>query len=179
MAKLTEQQKLFVVQCLATFRSPTEVQELLKADGIEAALNQIVRYDPTTAAGATLSDALKQAFVAARKSFIEDRESIAISHSSWRLRELQELYVSAKGKKLFKSAAALLEQAAKECGERGGGRDARDKRDPRDTGAQTPAAPQQDLSRLTDDELKTLETLAAKIAIDGGDSGREGSAESR
>src|SRR5260221_615045 len=99
MAKLTEPKKLFVVQALATFRTPTEVQKLLDEMGIKAELNQIVRYDPTTAAGATLSQTLREAFTQARKSFIEDRDGIAIAHANWRLRELLELYRDARTSK--------------------------------------------------------------------------------
>lgn len=117
MAKFTGEQQLFVVQSLATFRTPTEVKALLKLTyGVDSELNQIVHYDPNTAAGAKLAKPLREAFAKARETFINDRESLAIAHVNWRIRELEELYRQAKEKGNRGAAAKLLEQAAMDEG---------------------------------------------------------------
>ncbi len=116
MAAFTEQQKLFVVEHLGAFHSLTQVQELLqKVFGLQASLQQIQRYDPTTAAGATLRPELKALFERARNAMIEGQQDVAIAHRQWRLRELQGIF-EFYSRKAPLIALRALEQAAKEDG---------------------------------------------------------------
>lgn len=114
MAALTNQQKLFVVQRLACYFSPSEVEEMFKEEfEVEITRQQIALYNPECVAGQSLSASLRAEYQRARKAFLADRESIAIAQQNFRLRELLTLYRNAKGGVI---KAKFLEQAAKETG---------------------------------------------------------------
>lgn len=117
MATLTEPQKLLVVQRLACFYTPTEVQrELKELYALEIGLPTIMRYDPTTVQGsANLARKWQELFADIRARFIEDAGAIAISHRSFRLRKLNDMLVRV-GEKNTAEQRAILEQAAKEAG---------------------------------------------------------------
>ena len=116
MAKLSDQQKLFVVQRLACFYNAVEVQaELKQTHGVEVTLPAITYYDPTTAEGERLAPALKQLFHKTREQFITDQAAIPIAHQNYRLRRLQGIVDRGKGRN-SKTELAALEQAAKEVG---------------------------------------------------------------
>jgi hypothetical protein len=116
MPALTDQQKLFVVEHLGTYHTLSEVAERLQTVfQVTATLQQLQRYDPTTAAGVTLRADLKKLFYRARETFVSSQETIAIAHKSWRLAELQKLFERYKTKAPV-IAARMLEQAAKEAG---------------------------------------------------------------
>ena len=115
--RLKPEHKLFVVQCLAHFMTPSEVVKVVRENfGIEIARQSVEGYDPAKAAGRTLDEELKQVFYRTRKKFISDIQNVAIAHRAFRLAELSKLYhaAAAKGKDVM--AAQFLEQAAKEVG---------------------------------------------------------------
>ncbi len=125
--RFTSEHQRFVVQGLACFLAPSEIRDGLKERwGIEASLSRIVYYDPT-AAGTRLSQALRDLYDETRKRFIEETTDLAISHRTFRLRQLQSMATKLEAKAsetknpqlakdLMKTAAEMYEQAAKEMG---------------------------------------------------------------
>ena len=117
MAALNGAVKVFIVERLACFDRPTEVQKAVKqAFKVDVSLAQLMVYDPKHAAGARLSKTLKEHFEATRAAFLKDTSGIAIAHRSYRLRMLDKLAEQAADKGNAALAAQLLEQAAKEEG---------------------------------------------------------------
>lgn len=115
--KLTDEVQTFVVTSLAMFDTPMTVADAVKKDfGIEITRQAVECYDPTKKAGAKLAEKWKALFEEARKAFVEDTASIAISHKTVRLRALQRMSEKAEDMRNLPLAAALLEQAAKEMG---------------------------------------------------------------
>lgn len=117
MAKLTDAHKRFIVTALACWDTPTEVAAALKEEmGIDVPRTQVAQYDPTKVAGAKLSAKWRELFEATRKRFIKERADIAVSHQSYRLRQLGKIYDRHMARGNIVAAAAVLEQAAKEKG---------------------------------------------------------------
>ncbi len=118
MPKLDDEQKLFVVQCLAMHDTPSEVAEKVKEEfGVEIDRRHAQCYDPTKFAGRHLADKWVQTFFATRKSFLENVSSIPIANAAVRVRRLEHLFVKHAGKRGNpKLAQEVLEQAAKETG---------------------------------------------------------------
>jgi hypothetical protein len=115
--RLKPEHKLFVVQCLARFMTPSEVVEAVRENcGVEITRQSIEGYDPAKAAGRALDEELKLVFYRTRKKFISEFLNVDIAHRAFRLAELSKLYhaAAAKGKDVM--AAGFLEQAAKEVG---------------------------------------------------------------
>lgn len=123
MASLSDEHKQFIVERLAQFDSPTDVQKALKVHfSVDATLQQLSAYDPTTVAGKRLSEKLKQLFEQVRKAFIEDRSTIAITHASYRQRLRLQLLQLEKVKANPVMVLRILEAAQKdECGNYGQG----------------------------------------------------------
>lgn len=117
MAALNGAIKVFIVERLACFDTPTEVQKAVKqAFGVEVSLPQLTAYNPNLAAGQRLSQTLKDVFNATRKKFLEDTSGIAIAHKAYRLRVLDRLLEKLERQGNVAMVAQLLEQAAKEEG---------------------------------------------------------------
>lgn len=115
--KLTDEVQTFVVTSLAMFDTPSTVADAVKKDyGVEITRQAVECYDPTKKAGAKLAEKWKSLFDEARKAFIEDTATIAISHKAVRLRALQRMAEKAEDMRNLPLAAQLLEQAAKEVG---------------------------------------------------------------
>ena len=109
--------KVFIVQRLACWDTPSQVAASVKEEfGIDIPRQNIHRYDPTVKAGADLSKKLKTLFEETREAFTTDTATIGIAHKSVRLRALDRMARSAESRGTILGAAALLEQAAKECG---------------------------------------------------------------
>lgn len=119
MAALTGPQKLAIVLALACFDSPSEVQRQLKDDfELEASLQQIRYYDPTTPQGSReLAPELRETFRRTREAFLKGREGIAIGHKVVRLRRLERLFHARRVQNSPELQLKVLEQAAKEEGE--------------------------------------------------------------
>ncbi len=115
--RLKPDHKVFVVQCLARFMTPLEVEKLVREDfGVSITRQSVEAYDPTRVAGRALDETLKQVFYRTREQFIADIDGIDVSHRSFRLTQLSSLYRAAFKQGATVIAAQFLEQAAKECG---------------------------------------------------------------
>lgn len=117
MAALSSDVKLFIVQQLACFDAPSQVQEQVKqAFRLQVSLQQLSAYDPDTVAGKRMSEKLKDVFRETREGFKKNAGEIAIANQTYRLRVLNRLLVRAESSGNAAMAAQLLEQAAKEAG---------------------------------------------------------------
>lgn len=115
--ELEDEVKLYIVQQLACFYSPSEVAASVKAEyGFEVSRQRVHRYDPTKKAGADLSAELKAHFEAARAALIDGTAETGIANKMVRVRWLHDMAVAAKTRGSFVVAAQLIEQAAREMG---------------------------------------------------------------
>jgi hypothetical protein len=118
-AKLDANQQIFVVQQLAVFERPVDVQETLKQEfGVEISLPAISYYNITNPA---LPKKLKTLFNRTRKKFLDDSSKIPIANKSYRLQKLQKMFDREESKSNAlqnkKAMREILEQAAKESGD--------------------------------------------------------------
>jgi hypothetical protein len=117
MAALKEHVKLFIVQHLACFDTPSEVVELVKEEfGIVLDRGRVGAYDPTTHNGRELGEKLKLYFNETREQFLKDFTKIPLANKSVRIRELSKLYRKSVVSRNSGMAKELLEQIAKEEG---------------------------------------------------------------
>lgn len=116
MAELTEDVKLFIVQQLATWRTPSAVAELVKQEfGLEISRQQVRTYNPRQC---KVKEKWSEIFEATRDAFKAAVADLAMAQQAYRIRELGELYDLVKGRKAVNVAMAreLLEQGAKDAG---------------------------------------------------------------
>lgn len=117
-AKLSDDVKMFIVQALACFDSPSTVAAAVnKLHRVTVSRQLVENYDPEKMAGRAVSERWRILFEATRKAFLEDTSKIAIAHRAVRLRTLQRLAEKAETQGNIVFTASLLEQAAKECGD--------------------------------------------------------------
>ena len=117
MAQLTDDMQRLIVSELAYFRTPSEVADIVKEQfGVVIDRRQVELYNPLRG-GRKPAKKWCALFEELRKDFLEKRSAIAITHRSWRQRELLDMVRLAKKQKNYKLAAELLEQAAKEEGD--------------------------------------------------------------
>ena len=117
MAKLTEPQKLFIVQALACFDTPTQVSEAVRNEfGVEIDRRRVHEYDPTKIAGRNMAAKLKAIFEETRAAFLKDVSTIPIASQAYRLRSLNRLLQKVENQGNTALAAQIIEQAAKEAG---------------------------------------------------------------
>lgn len=115
--KLEADAKIYIVQRLACFDSPSQVAKAIKEDmGLDVSPQACEGYDPTKVCGSGLSQKLREVFEQTRQKFLNDTTQIAVSHRAFRLRALERMAKRAEEKGNMVLAASLLEQAAKECG---------------------------------------------------------------
>lgn len=117
--RLSSDHKAFIVQRLACFDTPTEVQAAFRERfGKEVSTSHIVYYDPESAQGGKeLAQDWKDLFAATREHFVSDTSSIPIAQKAVRLRRLDRMSANAEERRNYPLAASLIEQAAKECGD--------------------------------------------------------------
>lgn len=117
MAKLDDEVKMFIVQSLACYDTPSRVAEAV-AEEFSLVIDraQVAKYDPSKPSGQQLSEKLRVLFDETRKAFIEDAIQIPIASKTYRLRSLQRMHDYYVSRKNFVQAQAVLEQAAKEVG---------------------------------------------------------------
>jgi len=109
--------KVFIVQSLACYETPTQVVGSVKEGfGITIARSHIQQYDPTKRAGKDLGKRFVELFESTRKAFLEDISEIPIVHQSFRLKALQRSYDWFIAKNNYIAANQVLEQSAKEAG---------------------------------------------------------------
>lgn len=118
MAALKDDAKLFIVQRLACFDTPSQVSKAIKEEmGLIVTPQQAECYNPNRKIGKDLSEKWKRVFEETRKTFLDNTSDIGISHKAVRLRTLQRMAEKAESQGNMVLAATLLEQAAKECGD--------------------------------------------------------------
>jgi hypothetical protein len=118
MAALANEIKLFIVQALACFDTPSAVVEAVKEKfDVTVSRQQCEGYDPTKRAGAALAIRWATAFEDTRKRFREEVAEIPIASKSFRLRALGRMAVQAEKMQNLALVASLYEQAAKEVGD--------------------------------------------------------------
>lgn len=113
--RISEEVKLFAVQHLAMFDTPSQVAGAVKAKfGLEMTRQQVAQYDPTHEP----KPAAKwcQIFTATREGYLESVASIGGAHRSIRLRRLDRMALGAEEKGNFALATQIYEQMAKEEG---------------------------------------------------------------
>jgi len=110
-------QKLFLVQRLACFDTPSEAARAFKEEfGFEPARSRVAYYDPTTKFGAALQPELKAVFEQTRRGFLEQLDAIPIANKAVRLRHLQRQLDYYAPKNAGGIVMELCEAAAKEMG---------------------------------------------------------------
>lgn len=117
MAALTDAQRTFIVQRLACFGTPSEVAEAVKEEfGLDLPRQQVQYYDPTV--GEQPAEQWRAIFEETREKYVEEVGRHGIAHKAYRLDRLQEMEKRAVRMGNLGLAADLLEQAAKEVGEK-------------------------------------------------------------
>jgi len=118
MPSLTGAVKVFIVEHLACFSSPTDVQRWVKQDfGVDVSPQQLTAYNPDTRAGQRLSKTLRDVFETTRRSYLEATSNIAVAHKAYRLRALNKLFDRVNEDDNPQLVMQILEQAAKEAGD--------------------------------------------------------------
>ncbi|HVO03840.1 MAG TPA: DUF2280 domain-containing protein [Candidatus Cybelea sp.] len=114
MPTLTDEIKAFIVTGLAQYDTPAEVAAAVKANfGVEVSRQQVHSYDPAGSQPPT--QRWRDLYAATRRAFLQDAAEIAIAQKAFRLRILDRMLHRVLGQNA-RLTAALLEQAAKECG---------------------------------------------------------------
>ena len=117
MPKLDEKVKIYVVQLLACYQTPSQIAEAVKADfGLVLQRNNIQAYDPTKVQGRSLSKQLAEIFWETRAKFKQEVSEIAIANQAYRLLILQQALERAIARKNDVLVLDILEQAAKDLG---------------------------------------------------------------
>jgi len=115
MSTLPDEIKTFIVMALAQYDSPSEVVEAVKTTfGIEITRQQVHSYDPSCSK--TPASRWCELYAATREAFLREMAEIGIAHKAVRLRLLDRMTHRALANRYLDTAAAFLEQAAKECG---------------------------------------------------------------
>lgn len=112
MARLKKEVKLYIVQSLAVFNTPTEVaKDIKEIYGIELKPQNIEGYDPTKRAGKDLSEEFKKEFEETRKDFLEKPLNIPASNDAVQLKVLDGLLWRNKGNAVM--AVKIIDQIQK------------------------------------------------------------------
>jgi hypothetical protein len=115
MPTLTDEMKTFIVMGLARFDTPSAVAEAVKSTfGVEITRQHVHLYDPACAQRP--ASRWCELHAATRRAFLAEIAGIGVSHKAVRLRLLERMTHQAIENRYPHVAAALLEQAAKECG---------------------------------------------------------------
>jgi hypothetical protein len=118
MAALKDEVKLYIVNALACFDSPTQVSIAVKEEfGLDVPRQQVSLYDPNTYVGRNLSQKWRTIFEETRTKFRATAEEIPIASKAFRLRGLGRLAQKAENMRNLPLVASLYEQAAKEVGD--------------------------------------------------------------
>lgn len=118
MAALRDEVKLFIVQALACFDTPTQVAKAVKEEfGLDVLRQQVAAYDPNCYVGRNLSAKWRTIFEDTRAKFREDTAAIPIASRAYRLRALARMAQQAESMRNIALAVAVIEQAAKEVGD--------------------------------------------------------------
>lgn len=117
MANLHPHIKLYIVQALACFDTPSEVAAAVRdLYGVTVYRQQIETHDPTKRSSKGLARKWRFLFESTRAAFNSAMLDIPVANRSYRLKVLGRLFVRAEQTGNLAVAAKLLEQAAKEMG---------------------------------------------------------------
>ncbi len=121
MAKLNDAHKLFIVQELACFRTPTEVVEAVKEqfEGLVVERTQVQFYDPTKRPEEKkLPQKWKDSFRKTREVYVDGVAGVAVAHKRHRLEGIQKVINRLEAAPLKNNPLILqaYEQGAKEVG---------------------------------------------------------------
>ena len=116
--KLNERNKLFLVQQLACFASPTEAAEALKEERRVIITPQACEhYDPSKRAGASLARHLRAVFEETRKAFLKHIEkNVPEANKAVRVRHLAVASRRLREARDWDGMADMFEHIAKELG---------------------------------------------------------------
>ena len=115
--KLSQEQKVFVVELLASYRMPSEVvREVKERFGIDISPQAVEAYDPTKRAGKRLSKELRALFESARAEYVARVSNVAVTQLVVRMEILQKGVLEFVRKGNYLGAAQLLEQVARDVG---------------------------------------------------------------
>lgn len=119
MATLNSKHKRFIVERLACWDTPTEVQEAFREEfGIEVSRQQMWNYDASKEySRGKMAKSLVALFDETREAFRSSTEGIPIAQKSYRLRRLDRVARLASQMKNHVLEMEALERAAKEVGE--------------------------------------------------------------
>lgn len=118
MAILNDDVKMFIVQALACFDTPTQVSDAVKQEfNLVVSRQHVSVYDPTKYNGRKLSNKWRTVFEDTRKAFRENVAEIPIASRAFRLRALARMAQGAEGMRNIALAVQIIEQAAKEVGD--------------------------------------------------------------
>ena len=110
------QHKRFIVKLLAVYESPSEIIASVKEKfDVTVTRQQLQHYDPTTVAGADLSEELKKLFTDTRKAF-DDAEIVPLSKQVVRMKKLSGYVEKFENMGNYGKAAEIIEQIAKDEG---------------------------------------------------------------
>lgn len=113
--RLTDEVKAFIVRGLARYETPTRVALSVKSNfGIEVDRRQVFAYDP--AGSRPPAQRWIDLHAATRAKFLQASAEIGVTQKVVRLRMLDRLAHRADQHNQMERVAALLAQAAKECG---------------------------------------------------------------
>lgn len=117
MATLKAECKIFIVQSIACYETPSQVVESVREKfGIEITRQQVESHDPTKVSSKGLAQKWVDIFNATRERFCKETSDIPIANKAYRLRVLDRMAVNAESMKNYGMTADILEQAAKEVG---------------------------------------------------------------
>ncbi|UQZ10699.1 DUF2280 domain-containing protein [Providencia stuartii] len=118
MAALKSEVKIYIIQSLACYDSPSQVVESVKNEfGLKVSRQQVESHDPTKSSGRKLAQRWVDLFNETRERFQNEISDIPIANKAYRLRVLDRMATKAEGMRNFSLTAQLVEQAAKECGD--------------------------------------------------------------
>ena len=118
MAILKDEVKVFIVQALACFDTPSQVVEAV-AENFSVKIDRmhVQKYDPTKRAGVDLAKKYVTLFHETRRKFMDEVSEVPIASRAFRLRALQSMYNSAIKRNNIVLAKDILTEAAKEVGD--------------------------------------------------------------
>lgn len=118
MATLKAECKIFIVQSIACYETPSQVVESVREKfGIKISRQQVESHDPTKVSGKGLAQKWVDIFNATRARFLKETSDIPIANKAYRLRVLDRMAVNAESMNNYGMTADILEQAAKELAE--------------------------------------------------------------
>ena len=118
MAALKPEVRAFIIQELACFDTPSQIVESVQKEfKVQVTRQQVASHDPTKAAGKGLAKKWVDLFNELRDRFLNEISDIPIANKAYRLRALDRMMTKAESMRNMALAAALMEQAAKECGD--------------------------------------------------------------